>query len=250
MTRSVGLLLVVPSLLAAQMKPPCAQHDRNCPAPRVVDPGPGLGNPLPPPADAVVLFDGKDLSKWRGGDDGPAKWKVGAGYVEVAPGTGMIHTADGFGDVQLHVEWMAPAPPRGSDQDRGNSGVFLMGKYEVQVLDSWGNVTYPDGQASAVYGQYPPLVNASRKPGQWQSYDIIFRRPRFGKRRQREEPGDHHGVPQRHPGAGPRGADRTDRTPAAATVRGPPRSSADRIAGPRASGPLPQHLDSQPGAVT
>ena len=92
----------------------------------------------------------------------------------------MIHTADGFGDVQLHVEWMAPDPPRGSDQDRGNSGVFLMGKYEVQVLDSWQNVTYPDGQASAVYGQYPPLVNASRKPGQWQSYDIIFRRPRFG----------------------------------------------------------------------
>jgi hypothetical protein len=181
MTRSFGLLLVlVPCLLEAQMKPPCAQHDRNCPAPRVVDPGPGLGNPLPPPADAVVLFDGKDLSKWRGGGDGPAKWKVGAGYVEVAPGTGMIHTAEGFGDVQLHVEWMAPDPPRGSDQDRGNSGVFLMGRYEVQVLDSWGNVTYPDGQASAVYGQYPPLVNASRSPGQWQSYDIVFRRPRFG----------------------------------------------------------------------
>lgn len=181
MTRSFGLLLiVVPSFLAAQMKPPCPQHDRNCPAPRVVDPGPGLGNPLPPPADAVVLFDGKDLSKWRGGDDGPAKWKVSAGYVEVVPSTGMIHTADGFGDIQLHIEWMAPDPPRGSDQDRGNSGVFLMGRYEVQVLDSYGNVTYPDGQAGAVYGQYPPLVNASRKPGQWQSYDIIFRRPRFG----------------------------------------------------------------------
>jgi hypothetical protein len=180
MRRALGLLLVAPGILAAQMRPPCAQHDRNCPAPRVVDPGPGLGNPLPPPADAIVLFDGKDLSKWRNGDGAAAKWKVQAGYVEVAPGTGMIRTADGFGDVQLHLEWASPNPPRGSDQDRGNSGVFLMGRYEVQVLDSWQNVTYPDGQASAVYGQYPPLVNASRKPGEWQSYDIVFRRPRFG----------------------------------------------------------------------
>jgi hypothetical protein len=139
-----------------------------------------MAGPAPPPADALVLFDGRDLSKWRSGDGSPAKWKVTAGYAEVAPGSGMIQTADGFGDVQLHIEWAAPNPPRGSDQDRGNSGVFLMGRYEVQVLDSWQNVTYPDGQAAAVYGQYPPLVNASRKPGEWQSYDIVFRRPRFG----------------------------------------------------------------------
>jgi hypothetical protein len=180
MTRPFALLLLAPGLLAAQMKPPCAQHARDCPAPRVVDPGPGLRDPVPPPADAIVLFDGKDLAKWRNGDGGPARWKVVAGYIEVAPGTGMIRTADGFGDVQLHLEWAAPDPPRGTDQDRGNSGVFLMGRYEVQVLDSWQSVTYPDGQAGAVYGQYPPLVNASRKPGQWQSYDIVFRRPRFG----------------------------------------------------------------------
>lgn len=179
MTRGFGLLLLAPGILMAQMKPPCAQHDRNCPAPRVVDPGPGLGNPLPPPADAIVLFNGKDLTKWRSGE-GPAKWKVKDGYFEVSPGSGMLSTADGFGDVQLHIEWAAPDPPRGTDQDRGNSGVFLMGRYEVQVLDSWQNVTYPDGQAAAVYGQYPPLVNASRKPGEWQSYDILFRRPRFG----------------------------------------------------------------------
>jgi hypothetical protein len=99
--------------------------------------------------------------------------------MEVVPGTGTLSTAQGFGDVQLHVEWMTPAPPKGTDQDRGNSGVFLMGLYEVQVLDSYGSVTYPDGQAGAVYGQYPPLVNASRAPGQWQAYDIVFHRPRF-----------------------------------------------------------------------
>ncbi len=175
-----ALILLLPGTLAAQMKPPCAQHARDCPAPPVVTPGPAPRDPILAPSDALVLFDGHDLSKWRGGDEGPAKWKVAAGYLEVAPGAGMIHTAQGFGDVQLHVEWMAPDPPRGSDQDRGNSGVFLMGRYEVQVLDSYGNVTYPDGQAAAVYGQYPPLVNASRKPGEWQTYDIVFRRPRFG----------------------------------------------------------------------
>ena len=99
--------------------------------------------------------------------------------MEVTPGAGGIHTTDTFGDVQLHVEWATPSPARGTDQDRGNSGVFLMGKYEVQVLDSYENVTYADGQAGAVYGQYPPLVNVSRPPGEWQSYDIIFHRPHF-----------------------------------------------------------------------
>jgi len=97
----------------------------------------------------------------------------------VVPGAGGIRTRAAFGDVQLHVEWMAPAPPRGAGQDRGNSGVFLMERYEVQVLDSWNNETYADGQAAALYGQYPPLVNASRPPSEWQSYDIVFRAPRF-----------------------------------------------------------------------
>ena len=162
----------------AQTTPPCAQHARDCPAPPVIRVGPA-GAPQPPPSDAVILFDGHDLGKWLASDGGAAKWTMRDGYLEVAPGTGAIHTAQGFGDVQLHLEWSAPNPPRGSDQDRGNSGVFLMGRYEVQVLDSYGNVTYPDGQAGAVYGQYPPLANASRPPGEWQSYDIVFHRPRF-----------------------------------------------------------------------
>ena len=101
------------------------------------------------------------------------------GYVEVVPGSGGIVSRDSFGDAQLHVEWTAPLPAVGESQERGNSGVFLMGRYEVQVLDSYENKTYPDGQAAAVYGQFPPLVNASRPPGEWQTYDIIFHRPRF-----------------------------------------------------------------------
>jgi hypothetical protein len=145
----------------------------------VVTPGaPAL--PVPPPGDAVVLFDGTSLAGWESDNGGPAKWKlVPGGAMEVVPGTGGIHTRAVFGDVQLHVEWMTPNPPRGKDQDRGNSGVFLMRKFEVQVLDSYNNVTYADGQAAAIYGQYPPLVNVSRKPGEWQSYDIVFHRPRF-----------------------------------------------------------------------
>ena len=155
-------------------------HDENRPQPKVVDPGPAPERPAPPPSDAVALFDGTDLSKWRTKKDGsPAKWKVAAGAMEVVAGTGDIETAQGFGDCQLHVEWATPAVVAGEGQHRGNSGVFLMGRYEVQVLDSYGNVTYPDGQAAAIFGQYPPLVNASRPPGEWQTYDIVFRRPRF-----------------------------------------------------------------------
>lgn len=148
------------------------------PRPPVVEPGPP-GAVLPRPSDAIVLFDGKDLSAWAGQDSGPARWTVERGYMEVRPGAGAIHTRRAFGDVQLHIEWAAPAPPTGEGQDRGNSGVFLMGRYEIQVLDSWRSVTYADGQAGALYGQSPPLVNASRPPGQWQSYDIIFHAPRF-----------------------------------------------------------------------
>jgi hypothetical protein len=110
---------------------------------------------------------------------GPAKWKQVDGAIEVAAGTGDIETRRGFGEMQLHIEWSAPTPPRGEDQDRGNSGVFLMSTYEIQVLDSYHAATYPDGQAGAVYGQYPPLVNAMRPPGEWQVYDIFFHRPHF-----------------------------------------------------------------------
>ena len=159
-----------------------AIHDEKRPQPRVVDPG-AAGTPEAPgraPADAIVLFDGKDLSQWRSQKDGgPAPWKVEGGYMEVVAGSGGIQTAAGFGDCQLHVEWATPAPPVGEGQNRGNSGIFLMGQYEVQVLDSYASTTYPDGQAAALYGQYPPLVNASRPPGQWQTYDIVFRAPRF-----------------------------------------------------------------------
>jgi 3-keto-disaccharide hydrolase len=154
-------------------------HDETRPMPPVVDPGPP-GPPAPVPSDAVVLFDGKDLSGWTTAKGAPARWLVKDGYMEVLKGSGSIQTARTFGDCQLHVEWATPAPPVGTSQDRGNSGVFLMNTYEVQVLDSYQAKTYADGMAGALYGQFPPLVNASRKPGEWQTYDIVFRAPRFG----------------------------------------------------------------------
>jgi hypothetical protein len=175
-------------LLAASSHPCYAQvqttwkiHDLNRPLPPVIDPATASTQESPgrPPSDAVVLFDGKDLSRWIHKDGTAAKWKVENGYAEVVAKTGYINTRDSFGDCQLHVEFAEPVPPKGESQERGNSGVFLMGLYEIQVLDSYENKTYADGQASAVYGQYPPLVNASRPPGQWQSYDIVFHGPRF-----------------------------------------------------------------------
>ena len=148
------------------------------PRPKVVDPGPAAERPAPIPADAVVLFDGHDMSAWQNGDD----WKVADGVVTV--GKGQIVSKQGFGDCQVHVEFRLPSPATGKGQGRGNSGVFLMGKYEIQVLDSFedgsdGPLTYPDGQCGALYKQRPPAVNACRKPGEWQSYDILFTRPRF-----------------------------------------------------------------------
>jgi hypothetical protein len=156
-------------------------HDPNRPVPPVIDPGTASTQETPgrPPSDAVVLFDGKDLSHWTSQDGGAAKWKVENGYMEVAPKTGYLSTRDSFGDCQLHVEFAEPTPPVGESQERGNSGVFLQGLYEIQVLDSYENKTYADGQASAVYGEYPPLANASRPPAQWQTYDIVFHRPHF-----------------------------------------------------------------------
>ncbi len=156
-------------------------HDLNRPVPPVIDPGTASTPEMPghPPSDAVVLFDGTDLSKWTGEKGKPAEWNVSNGYMEVKPNTGAISTKEAFGDCQLHVEFAEPLPAVGESQERGNSGVFLMGLYEIQVLDSYQNKTYADGQASAVYGQYPPLVNAARPPGQWQTYDIIFHAPRF-----------------------------------------------------------------------
>jgi hypothetical protein len=162
---------------------PWRVHDINRPRPRVVSVGPS-GTVQPAPADAIILFDGTDLSHWRKPGDNPgevlpAGWKVDGGNLVVEPNSGSIQTAETFGDCQIHIEWSAPSPPQGSSQGRGNSGVIIMGLYEIQVLDSYNNITYADGQASAVYGQYPPLVNATRAPGEWNVYDIVFLAPRF-----------------------------------------------------------------------
>jgi len=156
-------------------------HDMNRPAPVVFSPGTG-GTPDEPgeaPSDAIVLFDGTDLSGWTSRDGGPAKWVARDGYMESVKGSGPVKTRQEFGSCQLHVEFATPSTVKGSGQGRGNSGVFLMDTYEIQVLDSYDNITYPDGQCAALYGRAVPLVNACRKPGEWQSYDIIFHRPAF-----------------------------------------------------------------------
>ena len=159
---------------AQQELPPPEETEVWDPVPHVVDPG----GHHSPPADAIVLFDGSDLSQWEG-RGGPAEWNVADGAFTVRPGTGSITTKRRFGDVQLHIEWRTPVDIVGESQGRGNSGVFLMGLYEVQVLDSWQNPTYSNGQAASIYKQHLPLANASRGPGEWQTYDIIFMRPRF-----------------------------------------------------------------------
>jgi hypothetical protein len=140
------------------------------PEPAKVDPGPAGGVP----SDATVLFDGKDLSQWKGGEN----WEIKDGYA-VAKKNG-ITTKEAYGDCQLHLEFATPEKVEGNGQGRGNSGVYLMGKYEVQILDSWDNPTYFDGQCASIYKQVPPMVNVSRKPGEWQTYDIVFEAPRFG----------------------------------------------------------------------
>ena len=151
------------------------------PAPSVVTPGSPAGF-FAPPSDATVLFDGTEktlTTHWTDTKGAPSGWKVVDGALESVKSVGYIQTKQTFGSCQLHVEWASPAKPEGDGQGRGNSGVFLMNTYEVQVLDSYNNTTYADGQASALYGRKKPLVNACRKPGEWQSYDIIFHRPLF-----------------------------------------------------------------------
>ena len=153
-------------------------HDPDRPQPPVVTPGASFSQGAPPPSDAELLFDGTDLSKWQNSSGGDATWKVQDGYMEVRPG-GAIRTRGQWADFQLHVEWASPSPATGTSQGRGNSGILINGLYEVQVLDSYESKTYPDGQASAIYGQSPPLANACKPPGQWQTYDIIFESPRW-----------------------------------------------------------------------
>jgi len=154
-------------------------HDPARPHPPVVTPG---ATPGAPPSDAIVLFDGKDLSKWQSFEKDhfvPAKWPVKDGYFEVVGGTGDLETKDKFGDIQLHLEWAEPPDQKGISQAHGNSGVLIMHRYEIQVLGAYKNPTYADGQAGAIYGQWPPLANPARPDGEWQTYDIVFEAPRF-----------------------------------------------------------------------
>ena len=182
--RLVGPSLITSFTCLAQPDPAWKIHDSARPKPPVVDPGTpsSLERPGKPPSDATVLFDGKDLSQWASLDGAPPKWIVKDGVMECVNGSGYIRTLQNFGDCQLHLEWAAPASPQGESQNRGNSGVFLMGLYEVQILDCWQNTTYADGYAGAVYAQYPPLANVCRPPGQWQTYDIVFDRPHFDEK--------------------------------------------------------------------
>lgn len=148
------------------------------PQPKIVTPGNTLSDA---PSDAIVLFNGKNLNQWMDAKGGKADWTVKDGAVTVAPGKGIITTKQSFGDVQLHIEWRSPAvtDPSKTSQGRGNSGIFLQGLYEIQVLDNYENKTYANGQAGSVYKQHIPLANACKKPGEWQTYDIYFTAPRF-----------------------------------------------------------------------
>jgi hypothetical protein len=165
---------------AQDKKPPSmtpAMTERWEPEPKVINPGAYTGM-VPAPSDAIVLFDGKDMSKWKG-RDGDAKWTVQNGAFTVNKGTGDIETRQTFGDAQLHIEWLIPAEIQGQGQARGNSGIFLQGIYELQVLDSYNNKTYVNGQAGSIYKQTAPAVNAMRKPGEWQVFDVLYTAPRF-----------------------------------------------------------------------
>ena len=181
---AVGLASLVAVGLLAQEPKKYRSGDRTRPRPKVIDPGTASSADKPgaPPSDAVVLFGGTDLAaEWvragKKGDEAKPAWKVENGYAEIAPRSGAITSLKKFGDSQIHVEWATPREVKGNDQGRGNSGIKLGGFGEVQILDSYQNDTYPDGQAAALYGKFPPLVNASRKPGEWQSYDIVTHLP-------------------------------------------------------------------------
>jgi hypothetical protein len=154
-------------------------HDVSRPQPPVVTPGAHFSEQAAPPSDAIVLFDGKDLDQWQEANGKPARWTIENGYLQIAPHTGNIRSRRRFPDFQLHLEFATPSPATGRDQGRGNSGVLINGEYEVQVLDSYKSKTYADGQCGALYGQSPPLVNACRPPGEWQTYDITFEAPHW-----------------------------------------------------------------------
>jgi hypothetical protein len=183
MKRLLGSLTIVAALAAIGItaEQVWEVHDMNRPRPKVVAPGDWstADKAGTAPSDAIVLFDGKNFDEWIGTNGQPPQWKLADGAMEIVDKTGSIRTKKPLGSMQLHLEWASPSEVKGNSQNRGNSGVMIMGRYEVQVLDSFDNDTYPDGQAAAIYGSSPPAVNACRKPGQWQSYDIIFHRPTF-----------------------------------------------------------------------
>ena len=158
-------------MLALALAAACAQEG---PQPRVVDPG----GPSKAPSDAVILFDGKDLSEWVHQDGRPAQWPVENGVITCKSGTGDIYSKRKIGSAQIHVEFATPNMPQAKDQARGNSGVYIQGRYEVQILDSYQNPTYANGSCGALYGEYAPLVNACLRPEQWQTYDIVFHAPK------------------------------------------------------------------------
>jgi hypothetical protein len=173
--------LLIPSMILMMIKG-YSQESKDPKATEVWEPEPKIvtpGNNGAPPSDAIILFDGKDLELWSGIDGKAAGWKVQDGAVTVAKGTGDIKTKQTFGDIQLHIEWRTPAVVEGEGQGRGNSGIFFQERYELQVLDSYKSRTYSNGQAGSIYKQTMPLVNASKGPGEWQTYDVIFTAPKF-----------------------------------------------------------------------
>jgi hypothetical protein len=179
LTGFVLALAICASAGCARQKQGWEVNDMNRPIPKRITPGDfsTQDHVGAAPSDALVLFDGHDLSHWKA-EQGEAKWFVKDGILEINPKSGSILSNESFGDCQLHVEWQTPPDVKGQGQGRGNSGVYVMGRFEVQVLDTYDNRTYADGMAGAIYGQYPPIVNPARPAGQWQIYDIIFRRPR------------------------------------------------------------------------
>src|SRR5690348_14676810 len=156
------------------MKP--QQTEIYSPVPPVVTPGSTCGAP---PSDAIILFDGKNLDQWESMDGSPANWTVSGGVMTVKAGTGGVRTRRSFGNCQLHIEWRTPSPATGEGQERGNSGIFLQSQYELQVLDSYHNKTYVNGQAGSIYKDTPPLVNVCLPPGEWQSFDVFYTAPVF-----------------------------------------------------------------------
>ena len=168
------------STAEAQLETGWKIHDLNRPQPKISTPAADAST-IKPPSDAEILFDGTDLSQWRDSQGGNSKWKIKNDVLVSTRKSGNIYTKKEYGDCQLHLEWAIPKDTKGSGQSRGNSGVFLMSLFEIQILDTLENPTYADGMAGSIYGQYPPLVNASRGMGEWQTYDIVFHRPRFNE---------------------------------------------------------------------